>query len=179
MQNGILKTKSSTVDLSGRSRTLDRELQKLSESLSKQSEMADLEIGYIAGSAPGLDGRLGAVRTKIEETIRPHRLITVSSTFVRTDLPIILDISISSVQVDLAVQAIMSGHIIRPWLVIRHSSWLGISPALAERLDVAIYRNAINVRPPVLKFLVRYPSEIRKPVTSTALSVTQVSPKPL
>ncbi len=141
--------------------------------------VSDLEIGYIAGSAPGLDGRLGAVRTKIEETIRPHRLITVPSTFVRSDLPIILDISIASAQVDLAVQSILSAHIVRPWLVIRHSSWLGISPTLAERLDVVIYRNAINVRPPVLKFLVRYPSEIREPVTITALSVTQVSPKPL
>lgn len=141
--------------------------------------MANLEIGYIAGSAPGLDGRLGAVRTKIEETIRPHRLITVPSTFVRSDLPIILDVSIASAQVELAVQSILSGHIIRPWLVIRHSIWLGISVASAERLDIVIYRNAINVRPPLLKFLARYPSEIREPVTLSAISVMQVSPEPL
>lgn len=170
--NVISKMRSNTTDQNGRSKRLAKSATRPSESFGRLSAMAKLEIGYIAGSAPSLDGRLGAVRSQIEKTIYPHRLVTVS-TFARTDLPIIVDITVAGYEVDQAVSSMLSRNVVRPWLFIRQSDRAGISDVLLEKLPVSVYRNAINVRPIVLKFLIRYPGEIREPVTHHALSVTR------
>ncbi len=136
--------------------------------------MADLEIGYIAGSSTTLDRRLDSVRAVVQQVVRPHQLVSVSSNFVQSDLPVILDVSVASPAVTHAVESIRSGHVIRPWLILRMSDWFGVQPHLLEGFNVHVYRNAINVRPAVLKFLERYPIEIRVPITHYALSAQKL-----
>lgn len=129
-----------------------------------------LEIGFIAGSHKSLDRRMEAVRAVIQETVRPHHLISVPSTLVRPELPVIVDLSVESAEVKSAVQSFLAGHVVRPWLFIRLSERIGIPESWAEMLKVSVYRNPINVKPAVLRFLERYPSEIIVPVTHYAVS---------
>jgi hypothetical protein len=138
--------------------------------------MASLEIGYVAGNplSPDLDRRMGGVLTVIQQTCRQtvhaYQIVTVPKDYIEPRLPVIINLSVASDHVTSVLQKYLSSTIRRPWLLICQEDRFGVSRDLIDRLPVGMYRNAINVRPIVLKFLERIPAETFLPNTITAVS---------
>jgi len=115
--------------------------------------MADLKIGWVAGWNSAQDRPLQFVRTAVQGELGDYQLVTVPGGVIRPGLPVILDITANGYDIRTAIKQISSGQFRTSYLIIHRSGWLELDPSLVEDLEVHLYRDALNVRPIVKKFI--------------------------